>query len=72
MTEPNITVHAEATLKSIKKLQLASVGMWFLSMVMYAASDPPSSGLTQASIWVWILSVGMFGTARVKKWWHHS
>lgn len=71
MTEPNITVHNEATLKSIKKLQLASVVVWFLSMAMYRASDGPGD-LASASIFVWLVSLGMLFTASFKKWWNHG
>jgi len=72
MNEPNVTVHNEATRKSIKTLQLASFGVWCLSLSMWAASDDPAGGLMQVAVLVWLVSVIMLGTAMVKKLWHHG
>ncbi len=75
MNEPNVTVHNEATRKSIKRLQLASFGVWVISVAMWIAADKDNQAggsLAMTSVLVWLVSVIMLGTAMVKKWWHHG
>ncbi len=74
--EPDVTVHAEATRKSIKKLKLASVGVWLFSLCLWGASPQFQPGSTHpmfaAAVLVWLLSLGMLAASYIQKWWHHS